>query len=118
MRGISMHEMAIAEGILDIALDYGAKNEASRIREVGLRIGAMSGVEAEALEFAFRIISKGTTAEGALLKIAHIPLVGRCSKCGREFPLENYNFWCPDCKDGVLALISGRELQVEYLEVD
>ena len=113
-----MHEMAIAEGILDIALDYAEKNSASRIVEVGLRLGEMSGVETESLEMAFRMITSGTPAEGAKLSIVHVPLVGRCSKCGKDFPVERYSFWCPECGDGVLVIVSGREMQVEYLEVD
>ncbi|MBR2215019.1 MAG: hydrogenase maturation nickel metallochaperone HypA [Selenomonadaceae bacterium] len=113
-----MHEMALAEGILKIALDYAAENEASKINEVGLLIGEMSGVELEALEFSWRLIAQGTLAEGATLAIKKIPLRGRCSKCGQEMHIEHYNFWCPWCKDGVLTLISGREMQVEYLEVD
>ena len=42
----------------------------------------------------------------------------KCTKCGKEFHIEHYDFWCPECKDGVLKTISGREMQVEYLEVD
>ena len=113
-----MHEMAIAEGILKIALDYGEKNQARKIQEVGLLIGDMSGVETEALEFSFRMISEGTMAAEAKLSIKRVPLVGKCGKCGREFAIEHYDFWCPECKDGVLTLLSGREMQVEYLEVD
>ena len=113
-----MHEMAIAEGILDIALDYGEKNSASRIVEVGLRLGEMSGIETESLEMAFRMITAGTPAEGAKLSIVRVPLVGRCSKCGKDFRVERYSFWCPECGDGVLGIVSGREMQVEYLEVD
>ncbi len=113
-----MHEMAIAEGILDITLDYARQNDAEKIGEIGLLIGEMSGVEPEALDFSFRMIAKGTMAEGALLKLKKVPLIGKCSKCGREFHVEHYNFWCPECKDGVLGIISGREMQVEYLEVD
>ena len=113
-----MHEMALAEGILDIALDYAKQNEAKAIREVGLLIGEMSGVEVESLTFSFDMLVKGTTPEGAELKIKHVPLMGKCSKCGREFHVEHYDFWCPECKDGVLKTISGREMKVEYLEVD
>ncbi len=113
-----MHEMAIAEGILDIALDYAKQNEAMRIGEIGLLIGEMSGVEPEALEFSFRMIAQGTMAEGANLKLKQIPLMGKCNLCGKEFHIRHYNFWCPECKDGVLAILSGREMQVEYLEVD
>ncbi|MBQ1913859.1 MAG: hydrogenase maturation nickel metallochaperone HypA [Selenomonadaceae bacterium] len=113
-----MHEMAIAEGILKIALDYGEKNHAKRIGEIGLLIGEMSGVEIDALEFSFRMIAEGTIAEGTKLSVKRVPLVGRCGKCGKEFHIEHYDFWCPECKDGVLTLLSGREMQVEYLEVD
>ncbi len=113
-----MHEMAIAEGILDIALDYAAKNDGKRIAEIGLLLGEMSGVETEALEMCFGILARGTIAEEAALKMKRIPLVGKCSKCGKEFPIEHYDFWCPECEDGVLNILSGREMQVEYLEVD
>jgi len=44
--------------------------------------------------------------------------VGRCQKCGKEFHIDHYDFFCPECSDGVLELISGRELQVESLEVE
>ena len=113
-----MHEMALAEGILDIALDYGKQNEAKRIAEVGLLIGEMSGVEQESLRFSFEMLVKGTIAEGAKLVIKKVPLMGKCSKCGKEFHIEHYDFWCPECKDGALTTISGREMKVEYLEVD
>lgn len=113
-----MHEMSIAEGILDIAMDYAEKNHAHKINEVGLKLGEMSGVEVESLEFSFRMLVKGTIAEGAKLTIKHVPLMGQCSKCGKTFHINHYDFWCPECKDGVLKTISGREMQVEYLEVD
>jgi hydrogenase nickel incorporation protein HypA/HybF len=113
-----MHEMAVAEGILDIALDYAAKNQAEKIGKIGLRLGEMAGVETESLEFCFESLVKGTIAEGAELALHRMPLVGRCRKCGHETHIEHYNFICPACGKGALDIISGRELQVEYLEVD
>ncbi len=113
-----MHEMSLAEGILDIALDYAKKNNAKKINRVGLVVGKMSGVEPESLTFSFDMIKKGTLADEAELVLRRTPLRGRCTKCGKEFDIDNYDFWCPECKDGVLKIISGREMQVEYLEVD
>ena len=113
-----MHEMSIAEGILGIVRDYAEQNHATKVREAGLLVGEMAGVEEESLDFSWRLITKDTIAEGAKLTVRKTPLIGRCSKCGKEFHIEHYNFWCPECKDGVLKTISGRELQVEYLEVD
>mgnify|MGYP002626550207 CR=1 FL=1 len=112
-----MHEMAIAQGILDIALDYGKREQTQKIREIGLLLGEMSGVVRESLEFSFAMLSCGTMAEGAVLNIENVPLVGRCDKCHEEFHIEKYNFLCPKCKMP-LAILSGREMQVKYLEVD
>lgn len=113
-----MHEMAIAESILDIALDYAKQNQAKRIAEVGLKLGEMAGVEEESLRFCFASVVQDTLADGAKLQIEHVPLVGRCLSCGKEQRIEHYAFTCPWCKQGVLEIVSGRELQVAYLEVD
>ena len=111
-----MHEMAIVEGILDIAFDYAAKNQSSKIEAITLKIGEMSGVEMEALNMSFEVLTKDTIAEGAKLIVNKIPLIGQCNKCNKEFHIEHYNFFCPEC-DGILILKSGRELQVESLDL-
>ena len=112
-----MHEMAIAEGILNIAFDYADRNQASKITKITLKIGEMSGIELEALNMSFDVLIKGTIAEGAELIVNRIPIIGQCNKCGKEFHIEQYNFFCPEC-DGVLILKSGRELQVESLDME
>ena len=112
-----MHEMAIAEGILNIAFDYAEKNQASKITKITLKLGEMSGVEIEALNVSFDVLTKGTIAEGAELEVKRVPLMGKCNKCGKEFHIEQYNFFCPEC-DGILILQSGRELQVESLDME
>lgn len=112
-----MHEMAIAEGILDIALDYARRNESSRITKVSLLLGEMAGVEPSSLQFCFASLVKGTPAEGAELAFTRVPLLARCLSCGLEGAVENYNFICPDC-GGVRSILSGRELRVDYLEME
>ena len=113
-----MHEMALAESILKISLECASANTAKSVSKIGLVIGKMSGVETEALEFSFHLLAKGTAADGADLDIKRSPLIAKCDKCGTEQQLENYNFFCPKCTDGVLKIISGRELQVSYVEVE
>ncbi len=112
-----MHEMAIAEGILKIAFKYAEENHAAKISKITLKIGDMSGVEVEALKMSFEVLTKDTIAEGAELVINNIPVIAQCNKCGKEFQIKNYNFFCPEC-DGILILKSGRELQVESLDMD
>ena len=112
-----MHEMAIAEGIFDIAKEQAEREHSPRITKIGLLIGEMAGVEEDALRFCFSALVRGTLAEGAELSIARVPLVGRCAACGHEQPIEKYNFVCPACGGG-LGIVSGRELRVDYLEMD
>lgn len=111
-----MHEMAIAEGILDITLNTAKANKATKIGCISLLLGEMSGVETEALNFCFESLSKGTLAEGAPLKLNRVPLMGKCNKCGSEEHIEHYNFMCK-C-GGTLVVTSGRELRVEYIDLE
>ncbi|MBR1553623.1 MAG: hydrogenase maturation nickel metallochaperone HypA [Schwartzia sp.] len=112
-----MHEMAIAEGIFDIAKEQAEREQSPRITKIGLLIGEMTGVEEDALRFCFSALTRGTLAESAELSVTRVPLVGRCAACGHEQPIEKYNFICPECGGG-LAVVSGRELRVEYVEMD
>lgn len=110
-----MHEATLAESIIKIAVDVAEKNKAKKISAVGLKLGEMSGVEVEALNLSFEVLSRGTLAEGANLKIERVPIQAKCNKCGKIFKLESYNFFCQEC-EGILILQSGRELLVEFVD--
>ena len=112
-----MHEMAIAEGILDIALDYAHENKAQRIDRIHLLLGEPSGVETEALTLAFRVLVRGTMAETAALTWERIPLAGRCHDCGRERRLRPADVLCPVCGGG-MEMTHGREMRVDYIEME
>ena len=112
-----MHEMTIAEGILKIAFDCAKENQSKRIERITLKIGEMSGVEIEALNLSFKVLTDNTIAKDCELIIKKIPLIGECNKCKKIFHVESYNFFCPEC-DGILILKSGRELQVESIDLE
>lgn len=113
-----MHEMAIAQGVLDIVLDAAESNGGGKIRRIKLMVGEMAGVEPDALTFCFAALAAGTAADGAELDIATPPLVARCEDCGEEFGVARYRFFCPACQSARITTISGRELTVEHLEVE
>jgi hydrogenase nickel incorporation protein HypA/HybF len=112
-----MHEMAIAQGVLDIALESISMYNATRVLRLRLNIGELTAVETEALALGFAELANGTAAEGAELDIVLVPLVGHCERCGCSFKIQGYYFRCSACGASDLELLSGRELQVEYLEV-
>lgn len=113
-----MHEMAIAQGIMDVVLKTAAENEATKVTVIKLLIGQMTQIEPECLTFGFAALAMGSIAEGAQLEIKIMPLVGLCNSCKKEFPVEGYCFVCPNCNSVSVTLLSGRELAVEYLEVE
>jgi hydrogenase nickel incorporation protein HypA/HybF len=109
-----MHELAIAESIID-ALKEQVKG---KITSIKLRIGEMSGVVPESLRFSFQIASEGTAAEGATLDIEHVPLTAMCNNCLETFRIQNYCFECSGCGRSNFKVISGRELMIEEVEVE
>ncbi|MBC8015938.1 MAG: hydrogenase maturation nickel metallochaperone HypA [Sporomusaceae bacterium] len=113
-----MHEMAIAQGILDIVLKTAAENNANKVTGIKLLVGQMTQIEPESLKFGFAALSIGSIAEGANVDITIVPLVGKCNSCEQQFPVEGYCFVCPNCNSASVVLVSGRELAVDYLEVE
>lgn len=113
-----MHELSIAQGIVDIVTQTAEQNGAKKVTKVSLLVGQMTGVETESLSFCFEAVTKDTIAEGAQLEIKKIPLVAYCKECKKEFTIEKYRFFCPLCDSAQIELLSGRELKVEHLEVE
>lgn len=67
-----MHEVALAQSILDIVTETARKNKAGKIIGIRLRIGKLSCVNLDSLQFAFSCISPDTPAEGAELSASTI----------------------------------------------
>ncbi|CVK19052.1 MULTISPECIES: hydrogenase maturation nickel metallochaperone HypA [Sporomusa] len=113
-----MHEMAIAEGILDIAVKTAVSHGAAKVTGVKVLAGELTGIVPEALEFGFSALAAGTVADGAQLSICMVPLTGRCRDCGHESRVDKYRFVCGSCNSYAVEIVSGRELKVESVEVE
>ena len=113
-----MHEVSICESILDILKDEAKKNSASKVTAVRLKIGELSGVVEDALRFAFEVVTKGSIAEGASLVIEEVPLTARCRSCGKEFHIVGYAFSCKHCDSPEIEVVSGREMQIEDIDLE
>ena len=113
-----MHEMSIAQSVLDIAFGEMEKRAASRVQKIKLSIGEFSGVVKDALEFAFEVLTPQTPASGAVIEIDLVPLAAECPRCGPiACRLNDLNLLCPTC-DATVLIRSGREMRVEYLDLD
>jgi hydrogenase nickel incorporation protein HypA/HybF len=113
-----MHEMSIAQSLLDIIKEEMRKHNARVVRSVRLNIGQLSAIVPESLSFCFNVMTSGTELEGAKLIMEIIPLRGTCKECRREFEIKNYAFECPFCSSSQIDTIAGQELSIVEMEVD
>lgn len=105
------------EQTMAIALEHAQKQGATQIHRMTLRIGDLSGVVPEALEFAFDVITSGTLAEGATLEIERVPVVCGCVQCGEEFTPEDIVYCCPQCGYPSAQILSGKEIELLALGI-
>ena len=112
-----MHELSATQSILDIALSEAAKVGARRITRVSLKVGEWSTFQPDCLSFYFRLISKGTPAEGACIDIEALRVRYLCDECGTEYEPAEGRFACPQCGGVKGKIVGGRELYVESIEV-
>ena len=113
-----MHEMGIAMQIIEIASDSIPQDVADvRVERVNLKIGKLAAVVPESLRFCFEIASKETPLEGADLHIDEIPVVARCKDCQAEWVINGPVFTCASCNSGQIDILSGRELNIESIEI-
>jgi hydrogenase nickel incorporation protein HypA/HybF len=113
-----MHEVGIAQEAVDTAIEHALKAGATRVLLVKLRIGALSGVVPDALEFAFDLVTKETAAEGAKLEWEWVPVRCFCEPCGKEFEPDGIVYDCPNCGATSWDVRAGRELDVMSVEAE
>ncbi|MFH1382306.1 MAG: hydrogenase maturation nickel metallochaperone HypA [Chloroflexota bacterium] len=113
-----MHELAITENILSIALEKAKAVPAKKITGINLTIGELTGVVADCVQLYFDILSKDTIAAGATLSFEQPAAQLRCRNCATTFVPKDLDWACPQCREQKVEIVSGRECYVSSIEVD
>lgn len=114
-----MHELSVTQSVLDIAVDAAQGAGSPRITAIDLLVGELTGFVTDSIQFYFDLLSKGTAAEGAVLRVRREPVSATCTACGHVFHPEIPVLpACPACSSGAVRLAGGRELRVESIEVE
>lgn len=113
-----MHEVGIALEIIKIVKKETEKADATVVKEVKIIIGEFTGIVKESLDFAFDIIKKETIAKDARFVVEIEKLKTKCCECNNMYGSKNEaNFICPNC-GGLLEILSGKEMKIEYIDVE
>jgi len=113
-----MHEVSIIQNVIEIVTQKAHENKLTKINRVSLRIGELSGVMPESLNFAFENCIQGTMLEKTTLGIENVSALGRCEECNLEFPIGHFKKLCPNCNQFCTSVVSGYELYVNTIEGD
>ena len=113
-----MHEVGIAEYLVEVAEEHLQRVPHGPVRALHVRIGEMAGVNPDSLEFAFECLTNGTALEGAALAVERVPLAVDCDACGQRTPVADYVFRCASCGAETVRIASGREMQFVSIDAD
>jgi len=117
-----MHEMSIAQSIVDILRQEMEKRGLTRLIRATVRFGRLTNTVPEALETGFMAVTAGTPLETAVFELVEIPVRYRCFGCGKEFSPEEPNRLlapCPHCGEEFgHTVISGKELYIDSIEAE
>jgi hydrogenase nickel incorporation protein HypA/HybF len=111
-----VHEISIVQSVLDAALEKAEGMGARHIHCLRLRIGALTGVVPDALQFAFETLREGTLASEAQLEIENVPVGYWCQRCQIEFAQVGLDSHCPQC--GALATETRRGLELDLVSME
>jgi len=111
-----MHEFSIAVNIVEIAESTALQHNATGVSEVELDVGDASGINIEALEFAWESAAASSTLlKKSSLKINPVPLLLKCNHCQHQFSPADLIESCPSCGDNSTTILQGRELKVKSI---
>jgi hydrogenase nickel incorporation protein HypA/HybF len=87
------------------------------VKAVHVRIGVLSGVDPQALLFAYELACEGTLLANSQLEIESVPLLVFCPQCSMTHTPDIQHILCPRCVTIEQEILEGRELELRALEL-
>jgi len=113
-----MHELAVTESLLEIAVRHAQAQNAGRITDLYLVLGQWSSIVDDSVQFYWDIISDGTIAKGATLHFRRVPVLLTCQDCGKDYQPASEEFACPNCGGTNTLVKTGEEFHLEAIDVE
>jgi len=113
-----MHELAVTQSILDIALRHATQASAKRITGINLVIGEFASIVDDSVQFYWDLLAKDTIAKGAQLRFERITGEMTCTNCHHSFHPKDSEFACPSCGSQFVQITKGDEFRVDSIDVE
>lgn len=113
-----MHELSVAQNIVEIVTEEANKKNALQVTKVILEVGELSGVEIDALNFAWDSAIQDTLLDHSQLKINMVKGKALCDTCQHEFTMTDLYDLCPNCQSFHREVLEGKELKIKAFEME
>jgi hydrogenase nickel incorporation protein HypA/HybF len=113
-----MHELAVTQSILEIAVRHAEGQNAKRITDLFIVMGEWSSTVDDSIQFYWDMISDGSIAMGAKLHFKRIPVEIICISCGTTYKPNSRELLCPSCGSTRIKVKTGEEFYLEAIEVE
>ena len=128
-----MHELSIAQKIIETVEAAAQKSSISRVHLAKLKIGKMAAFGKEQLEFCLNTYEKNPALEGMRFDIDEVPVELACADCGKQYIDERFNDAefahdvahapalylpppCPSCGSETVSVVAGSEMELTSIE--
>ncbi len=113
-----MHELSLAQNIMEIVTESAKKNNVERVVEIELEIGTQSGVIMEAIKFAMDSLLPDSVAAHANIIYTEIETIAKCLECEALWKPETLFEPCPKCGSFASDIVQGKELQIKSITAE
>ncbi|MBL8079532.1 MAG: hydrogenase maturation nickel metallochaperone HypA [Anaerolineales bacterium] len=113
-----MHELAVTQSILKIAIDHAEQANAKQITDLHIVMGELSSMVDDSIQFYWEIIAKDTIAQKAQLHFRRVPAELQCVICSEKYHPTNEELICPKCGNAGAKILSGEEFFLETIDVE
>ncbi len=113
-----MHELSIAQALIDQVGAAAKAQGATRVLSIRVVVGALSGVDPEALRMVFPLASEETLLAGSALEVESVAASVRCKACGDVSVPDAPFVYCAACGSHEVEIEAGRELYIRSAEIE
>jgi hydrogenase nickel incorporation protein HypA/HybF len=113
-----MHEISVCQSILKTIEGEMEAKDLPNVREIHLKVGILSNIDAELLKHVFEFVKGESPFEKAELHVEVVEVKATCPKCGQSVKVEKYKFVCPVCGGPLSNITEGNELLIHKIIVE
>lgn len=112
-----MHELSVTQSIVELVQNTAAENQAEKVTKIKVKVGELTCIQPDALEFCFSILREGTIMEEAEIVIENVPVKLKCLHCG-ALSSHKLGTPCQFCSSKEMEVVEGKEFYVESIDIE